>query len=114
MPGKRQFGSVRRLPSGRWQARYGGPTGDTISASTTFLTKADANRRLALAEADLARGEWSDPRLGQTTVAEWADRWLSTIVDLKPKTQAWYEAMLRTHVLPELGSIPVARCPAIW
>lgn len=109
MPGKRQFGSLRKLASSRWQARYTTPTGRTVAASTTFTTKADANRWLALAEADLARGEWSDPRLGQTTLAEWADRWLDTTVDLKPKTQDWYETMLRTHVLPTLGSIPVAR-----
>jgi hypothetical protein len=27
MAGKRRFGRVRRLPSGRWQARYKGPDG---------------------------------------------------------------------------------------
>lgn len=28
MSTRRQFGSVRRLPSGRWQVRYRGPNGD--------------------------------------------------------------------------------------
>jgi Phage integrase, N-terminal SAM-like domain len=94
---------------GQESGRDKAPSGRAVSASTTFPTRADANRWLALAEADLARGEWSDRRLGQTTLAEWADRWLETTVDLKPKTQDWYETMLRTHVLPTLGSIPVAR-----
>jgi integrase len=109
MAGKRQFGSLRKLPSGRWQARYTAPSGEVFSATTTFPTKGDANRWLALAEADLARGEWSDPRLGQTTAGEWAARWLATTVDLKPSTQVWYDQVLRNHVLPVLGRVPIGR-----
>lgn len=32
--GKRYFGNVRRLPSGRYQARYTGPDGATYTART--------------------------------------------------------------------------------
>ena len=44
MPGRktRSFGSIRKLPSGRWQARYRGPDGLLRSAPHTFARKADA------------------------------------------------------------------------
>jgi hypothetical protein len=54
--GRRRFGSVRRLPSGRWQARYRTSDGRLHTAPQTFATKTDATRFLAQAEADLTRG----------------------------------------------------------
>ena len=79
---RRRFGSVRRLPSGRWQARYRTSDGRQHSAPETFATKADATRHLAQVETDLSRGQWSNPRLGRTTFAEWAARWEATTVNL--------------------------------
>ena len=43
---RRQFGSVRKLPSGRWQASYW-HLGRRHIAEVTLLTKADANAYLA-------------------------------------------------------------------
>ena len=34
--GRRQFGSIRKLSSGRWQARYAGPDGQPVRAPSTF------------------------------------------------------------------------------
>ena len=51
MPTRRRFGSVRRLPSGRWQARYWDAAGNRTGAPTTFATKSDA-QRLALSLRD--------------------------------------------------------------
>jgi hypothetical protein len=42
MMAKRRFGRVRRLPSGRWQARYLGPDGIDGAAPQTFGSKGDA------------------------------------------------------------------------
>ncbi|MGW0103211.1 site-specific integrase, partial [Nocardia sp. NPDC003354] len=36
---RREFGTVRKLPSGRWQARYLGPDGQRHKAPETFATK---------------------------------------------------------------------------
>lgn len=77
MSGKRQFGTVRKLPSGRWQARYRDGSGQMFSAPSTFPTKTDATRFLAVVEADIARGLYIDPRAGRVTFAEWSDRWLA-------------------------------------
>ncbi len=40
--GQRQFGSVRKLPSGRWQARYQTDDGRRLKSPRTFATKTDA------------------------------------------------------------------------
>jgi hypothetical protein len=37
--GHRRFGNVRKLPSGRYQARYPGPDGVMRSAPDTFTRK---------------------------------------------------------------------------
>ncbi len=42
--GRRRFGSVRRLPSGRYQARYRDETGTEYTAAGTFSTKTSAAR----------------------------------------------------------------------
>lgn len=61
MPGRRRFGSLRKLPSGRWQARYTAPDGREHKAPTTFDTKGDADRWLAVEDAKIQRGEWKPP-----------------------------------------------------
>jgi integrase len=77
MSGKRQFGALRRLPSGRWQARYRAPSGEMVAAPVTFVTKGDASRWLATVEADIVRGHYIDPRSGRITFDEWANQWLA-------------------------------------
>jgi len=60
-------GNVRKLPSGKWQARRR-ENGSLVHIGT-FFTKTDAERALVLAEAEALRG--TRP-LGPTgTVAEW-------------------------------------------
>ena len=64
MPGRkgRQFGNVRKLPSGRYQARYRGPDGQMRSASVTFDRKTDASRWLSLKETEILKGASGSPR----------------------------------------------------
>lgn len=103
---RRQAGSVDRLPSGAWRARHRGPDGYRHAA--TFSRKPDANAWLAAQQTDQARGVALDHRRARVTVDEWAATWLATTVHLKPKTRVGYDSMLRTHVLPALGSVPVS------
>ena len=77
MSARRQFGAIRRLPSGRWQARYRASSGPMVTAPSTFATKGDASRWLAVTEADLIRGQYVDPRAGRVTLGQWADEWLT-------------------------------------
>jgi integrase len=110
---RRRFGSVRRLPSGRWQARYRTNDGRQHTAPETFASKTAATRHLAQVETDLARGQWSDPRLGRTTFAEWAARWEATTVNLRANTQAAYRNLLRRYLLPTFGLMPLADLDAM-
>jgi integrase len=113
MPARRRTGSVRRLPSGRWQARYWDAAGNRVAAPKTFDTKGDARRWLSAVETDMSRGEWQDPRLGDVPFAEWADRWMATKAPkLAPATQDLYRYLLRRHVVPRFGSMAVGRIAA--
>jgi integrase len=88
---------------GNWIARYVGPDGRERSKS--FRRKIDADRYLASIEAGKLRGEWVDPKLGLTTVAEAAAGWLEAArPTLKPKTAAGYHSLIRNRIVPELGS----------
>jgi hypothetical protein len=86
----RSFGTVRKLPSGRWQARYYDQAGTRHTAPRTFPTRGDANRYLAQVEADLLRGAWADPRLARTTFGQWVERWQQTTAELRPGTRVLY------------------------
>jgi len=105
---RRQFGSIRKLESGRYQARYKDRGGFEHRAPTTFSSKAEANAWLAGVQADLERGEWIDPRRGRETFAWWAQEWTASNVNLAPRTRINYESALRHHVLPFFGQAAIA------
>ncbi len=113
MPARRRTGSVRRLPSGRWQARFWDAAGNRVAAPKTFATKGDARRWLSAVETDMSRGEWQDPRLGDVPFDEWADRWMATKAPkLSAATQDLYRYLLRRHVVPRFGPMAVGRITA--
>ncbi len=100
--GRRPFGSVRRLPSGRWQASYW-QGGRRAVAPLTFATKGDANAYLSATETDLRRGRWVDPLAARVRFAVWAEEWRATIVDLRPSTKARDLGYLERYLLPAFG-----------
>ncbi len=97
--------SIRRKPSGNWEARY--RNADGRLHARTFATKTEARRWATDMETDVRRGEWVDPRLGRVTFTEWTEEYLSTIVHLREATRYLYERTLNKHVLPAFGSRPV-------
>ncbi len=104
---RRHFGSIRRLPSGRWQARYQGPDGRRRSAPRTFTSHRDAARWLSVTEHRILTGEWGDPAAGNVKVSEWAVRWLDGRIDLKPTTYRTYQMILRSRIVPTFGEMPL-------
>ncbi len=110
MPGRktRSFGSIRKLPSGRWQARYRGPDGLMRSAPHTFAYKADANRWLALTDAELLSGKWTDPEAGRLPFAEYAAAWIDERPGLRPKTTQLYRYLLRAHLQENFSNRTIA------
>ena len=66
--GRRRFGNLRQLPSGRWQVRYRGPDGQLRSMPQTFEKKRDAERTLSMIESQLVQGNWADPKGEQSSL----------------------------------------------
>ncbi len=106
---RRQFGRIRKLPSGRWQARYPDGLGRDIPAPSTFATKADASAYLARVQTEMERGVWLDPSLGRTTFAEWAREWMTANPAKRATTVARDKVVLETHFIPTLGDRSLAK-----
>lgn len=106
--GRRQFGSVRRRSSGRWEASYW-HEGDRHLGPHMFPTKANACAWLAGVETSIRSGAWFDPRSGRTTFAEYAAWWLEARSDLRPRSVEQYTGMLRRHLIPAFGDVELAR-----
>lgn len=101
---RRTFGRVRKLPSGRFQARYPGPDGVLRPADRTFATSTDADRWLMRKRIEIEEGRWLDPAEGRTTVRDWSARWLAAVApQLKHKTQASYRSLINSRINPALG-----------
>ena len=98
-------GSISRITlsdgSTRYRARYRDPGGR--QHERRFARKVDAQRWLDEATSALVTQTWTAPERGRITVADWADRWLSSQTGVKPSTLYRYGNLLRTHVLPSWG-----------
>ncbi len=64
---------------------------------------------VVLSVAEIGKGEWRAPQRSKETVATWADRWMATKINLKPKTKADYEMTLRVYVVPRFGDVSIAK-----
>lgn len=107
--GKRGFGSIRRLPSARYQARYTGPDGLEHKAPRTFETKTEAEGWLVDRQREIVDQSWSP--LGPApkrvvTLTAYTDDWLAART-LKPRTRSHYRRVLDARILPDLGGLPV-------
>lgn len=88
---RNEWGSIRKLPSGRFQARYR-VDGIEYAAPGVFRTRQDATAYLAQVRTDLGRGVWTDPLAGKVPLSEYAWRWLAERPNLRPRTRELYES----------------------
>ncbi len=113
MPRTYRSGSIRALPSGRFQARVR-YQGEMVSAPTTFDTRGDANAWLRRATRQITKGTWTPPAKPTKadknpkvlTLRGYADQWLAQR-DLKPRTRGDYRRLLDRWILPDLGDEPL-------
>lgn len=99
---RRSFGAIRKLPSGRYQARYPGAGGILRAAPQTYETKREAELFLAQIQADQARGDWIDPAAGEVLFAQYAKRWIDER-GVAATTDELYRRLLRLHLEPTFG-----------
>src|SRR4051794_34587929 len=106
---KRYFGSLRRRESGRWQIRYRTRDGKRVSYPKTFARRADAARVLAELERQAGSSGLADPAGGRITFGAYAQKWIGQHPRLRPRTREVYESLLRRHLAPKLGPVPLGR-----
>jgi integrase len=108
MSKKRRFGRVRKLPSGRYQARYLDPDGVDRPAPSTFATKADADRWLNRTEADILDGNWRSPDAGRTPLGEYLTTWIDQRPNLRPRTIQLYRWLYRRYLEQTFSGVMIA------
>lgn len=105
------FGSIRRLPSGRLQARYLGPDGIRYPAPVTFDKETYARDYLDGVHVDIQRGRWVSPNAPKpaepATLRAYTEQWMAGRTKLAARTRHEYEGILRRHILPSLGDTPL-------
>lgn len=101
---KQIFGSVDRLPSGRYRARYLGPDGRRHAK--VFGAKGDAWAWLATQQTDLVRRSWRAPNTSHRRVGDYAEDYL-TRNDLREGTRSLYAGLWRHHLSQPWADTPV-------
>lgn len=109
---KRRFGSIRKTSLGEFQASYLGPDGKRHFAPHRFKKERDADRWLNGVEAVIVAGDWTDPDRAKITLAEYAERWIVERPGLRPRTVELYRWLLRKHITPYIGDVPLNRLSA--
>ena len=98
--------SVRKRPDGQWRARYRDAAGKEHAQH--FARKVDAQRWIDEITTALVTGQYVDPKAGRVTVKEYAEqRWVPSLVHVRPASLELYRGHLRNHVLPAFGGRPI-------
>ena len=113
---KRGDGSLHLRKDGRWEGRVvvgydekGHPKTKNVLAKT----KSECSAKLKALKASLLEQKPEKPK-GDMTFGTWLDHWYQRECkpQIRPKTQADYENRIYQHIIPELGSIPLAKLTA--
>ena len=93
--------TIRKKPSGRYEARYRDPAGRL--RGKTFASKRAAQEFLDRMGTDIANMAWRDPALGKVRLCSYTGWWLENRPELRPRTKELYEGLLRLHIEPFIG-----------
>ena len=108
---KKGEGSVRQRKDGRWEGRVvigydekGLPRTKNVLAKT----KRECQEKLKQLR-ETVTGPRTEKVRPEMPFGEWLDFWYQTYVkpQIRPTTQANYEAKIYQHIIPELGKIPL-------
>jgi integrase len=94
----------------RWQVRWRDDRNK--DRRKAFEKRAEADQYLARIQHELNTGSYRDPRAGHIPFDEYTGLWLQSQVQLRPSTYQLYEGIIRNHLVPFLGSMPLNRITA--
>ncbi len=101
--GKKE-GSLYRRSNGRWRVQIAQENGKRISRD--FRTKLEAQQWLRTMQTQLDRGY--DYQGSKTGLGEYLNQWLETSkVYLRDMTASHYAQVIRSHIQPSIGAIPL-------
>ncbi len=106
----RGAGNVRKLTSGKYQARIIGPDGKSHNAPHTFETKMDAVSWLNHQERNLRNGGiWEDPKTlkvgGILTLNGFFQEWIADQDHIRQTTRELYESQWRRLISTSVGAL---------
>lgn len=104
----RRFGTIRQLPSGRFQAGWRGPDRHMHNAPDTFERRSQAEAWLSRVQGELAEGNYVDERRSALSLAAFIEEWRPTVVDLRASTLVRDMGYVDRYIVPELGHLPLA------
>ncbi|HZU72464.1 MAG TPA: hypothetical protein VE990_06795 [Acidimicrobiales bacterium] len=107
---KSAFGTVRRLPSGRYNARIR-VRGRQINVGS-YPTRREATAAVAAAGAEANGERVIDRAAGRQHVAAFAERWWATRSGHRPSTPARERMVLDHDLLPFFGKVPLSEVTA--
>ncbi|MDF3051568.1 MAG: hypothetical protein K0R87_3206 [Pseudonocardia sp.] len=99
------MGNIAKRPGGRWRARY--RDADGREHARHFARKIDGQRWLDEVTTSVVTGQYVDPRAGQVTFREYAERW-RTAAPHGPAMRDKVARALTLHAYPVLGDRPVS------
>ena len=104
-------GTIRKRADGRWEALLTAAQPDGTSKRVSFYgkTQKEVREKLTAARRLLDQGEAL--LTDRQTVGQFLDRWLADVIKphKEPKTYKTYEGVVRLHLAPALGRLPLAK-----
>ena len=107
-------GNIRKRKDGRWEGRYTAgydpESGKRIIKNVLGKTQAEVKEKLKTAISESQRLDVS--KAGTYTVSSWMKTWYEVYAEprIRPNTKAYYTNYIENHIIPEIGSIPLAVC----
>ena len=93
--------SISKTEFSTYRVRYRDPS--SASRSKSFKRRAEADAFAATVEVSKLDASYTDPKLGKTRFADWAEDVMATRVNLRPSTLASDASVFRSLVLPHFG-----------
>src|SRR5688572_22891627 len=106
----RSEGSVYQRGDGRWAGTVdlGWRDGKRTRRTVYGKTRAEANRKMVALQQSIAGGLAPAPE--RLTVEAYLADWIeSASTTIRPATAVSYSAIVRVHIVPAIGRIPLAR-----